>query len=159
MRASTAARPCSMLRSAAVIATWVSTETMRVYSISPTVRRAARSRPCRRSTRYTSSSTTVGVTTSARSARCSEQRAASGPSVTTSSQTDESRTFTRASEPVGLVAIALVGRALGDTPKVGDRLLRHKGDHVAAIDEAHDLPGLQVQALADLLGDDDLELG
>src|SRR5450756_31355 len=159
MRASTAARPCSILRSAAVIATWVSTATKRVYSISPTVRRAARSRPWRRSTRYTSSSTTLGVTTSARSARCSEQRTASGPSVTSSSQTDESMTFTHASEPVGLVAIALVGHALRDSSKVGDGPLRHEHDHVAAVDEAHDLPGLQVQAFADLLGDDDLELG
>src|SRR5450756_2438451 len=58
-------------------------------------------------------------------------------------------------EAIGLVAVPGRVGPLQQPPELPDRALRNDVDETVAGDEAHDLPRLQVQAFANLLGDDD----
>src|SRR5450759_1867104 len=116
---------------------------------------AGASPPSRRAQRYTSYSTAAGVRTSSGGARYGANAAASGPSATYSRQPEESTPLVMALEAIGLVAVPARVGPLQQPPELPDRALRHDVDETVAGDEAHDLPRLQIQAFADLLGDDD----
>ena len=72
-------------------------------------------------------------------------------------QTDESST-PHGSVAIGLVAVVVERAPLSDAAQLRDRTLRHEGDEAVAVDEAP-ADRVQVEPLAYLLGNHDLELG